>query len=141
MNPSTPDPAATQGLPSGPDGPDYSGFTEAEFAALYPTEPVAGITTVLQALGDPVRMTIVRGLAGAGSPRICRSFAEELGLTKSTLSHHFKVLREAGIVDMRLEGTSKFTTLRREALDGVYPGLLDSILRGAETREPSTTTR
>ncbi|HXA29416.1 MAG TPA: helix-turn-helix transcriptional regulator [Candidatus Angelobacter sp.] len=92
--------------------------------------PVADITAVLQALGDPVRMAIVRGLAKNGDPLSCGSF--ELAVTKSTLSHHFRVLKESGIIDAHYEGTRKMLTLRREALDEVYPGLLDSILRATE---------
>jgi DNA-binding transcriptional ArsR family regulator len=92
--------------------------------------PVADITAVLQALGDPVRMSIVRGLALNGDPLSCGSF--ELAVTKSTLSHHFKVLKESGIIDAHYEGTRKMLSLRREDLDAVYPGLLDSVLRGAE---------
>jgi DNA-binding transcriptional ArsR family regulator len=96
--------------------------------------PVAEITVVLQALADPARMAIVRGLAESGGARSCGSF--ELAITKSTLSHHFRVLREAGIIEQRHEGTRKLTTLRREELDAVYPGLLGSVLRAAEASAP-----
>jgi DNA-binding transcriptional ArsR family regulator len=97
------------------------------------TEPVAipDITTVLAALADPMRMAIVRGLAEDGSERPCGSFG--LAVTKSTLSHHFRVLREAGIVAMRHDGTRKLTSLRRADLDAVYPGLIDSVLRAPAT--------
>jgi DNA-binding transcriptional ArsR family regulator len=50
-------------------------------------------------------------------------------VTKSTLSHHLKVLREAGIILMRVDGTRKLTSLRRAELNEAYPGLLESILR------------
>lgn len=97
----------------------------------YPTgeldpRPVAGITALLQALADPVRLDIVRELAANLGPRPCGSFVGTV--TKSTLSHHFKVLREAGIIHQRIEGTRKLTSLRRDELDAAYPGLLDSIL-------------
>lgn len=89
--------------------------------------PVAGITVLLQALADPVRLDIVRDLAENQGPRPCGSFVGTV--TKSTLSHHFKVLREAGIIRQRVEGTRKLTSLRREELDAAFPGLIDSILR------------
>jgi DNA-binding transcriptional ArsR family regulator len=88
---------------------------------------VADLTTVLQALADPVRIAIVRSLAETDGARACGSFY--LPVTKSTLSHHFRVLREAGLIEQRCEGTRKLTSLRRADVDAVYPGLLDSVLR------------
>jgi DNA-binding transcriptional ArsR family regulator len=95
--------------------------------------PVADITAVLQALGDPVRMAIVQSLADHHE-RPCGSFG--LPVTKSTLTHHFRVLREAGIIESRCEGTRKLISLRRTDLDAAYPGLIDSVLHGH--REPVT---
>ena len=92
--------------------------------------PVGDLTAVLQALGDPVRLEIVSSLAGASEPRTCGSFA--LGVTKSTLSHHFRVLREAGLITTRCEGTRKLISLRHADVDGAYPGLIDSILHAAQ---------
>ena len=97
--------------------------------------PVAGITTILQALGDPMRLAIIRSLAAGGGAHSCAAVG--LPVTKSTLSHHFRVLREAGVIEQRCEGTRKLTTLRRAELDAAYPGLLDSILRAA-VEEPAT---
>jgi DNA-binding transcriptional ArsR family regulator len=96
-------------------------------ASVLTPHPVAGITELLQALADPVRLTIVRDLASSTEPRPCGSLVASV--TKSTLSHHMKILREAGIIQMRVEGTRKLTTLRRAELNEAYPGLLDSILR------------
>src|SRR4051794_9104671 len=81
--------------------------------------------TVLQALSDPVRLEIVRQLAGGELK--CGQL--ELPVTKSTASHHFKILLEAGIVGERAQGTSKFLHLRRDELEARFPGLLDSVLR------------
>jgi DNA-binding transcriptional ArsR family regulator len=85
------------------------------------------LVTVLQALGDPVRLQIVRTLDEADDPIACH----ELGLpvSKSTGSHHLKVLREAGVVTARVEGTRRYHTLRRADLEARFPGLLDSVLR------------
>ena len=89
--------------------------------------PIPDVTTVLAALADPVRITIVRSLAQ--SRQACSCGSMELPVTKSTLSHHVKVLRDAGIIEQRCEGTRKLTSLRRDDLEAVYPGLLDSVLR------------
>lgn len=96
--------------------------------------PVADITTVLQALADPVRIAIVRRLGECADARTCGSF--DLPVSKSTLSHHFKTLREAGIIQGRYEGTRKLISLRRADLDAIYPGLLDSVLRAVEASPP-----
>jgi DNA-binding transcriptional ArsR family regulator len=52
-------------------------------------------------------------------------------VTKSTLTHHFRVLREAGVIEQREEGTARLNSLRREDLDARFPGLLDAVLAGA----------
>jgi DNA-binding transcriptional ArsR family regulator len=52
-------------------------------------------------------------------------------VTKSTCTHHFKVLREAGIIRQRQEGTSRLNTLRRDDLEARFPGLLPTILLNA----------
>ena len=98
--------------------------------------PVAGINVLLQALADPVRLGLVRDLAESTEPRPCGSLVQSV--TKSTLSHHFKVLREAGIIEMRIEGTRKLTSLRRAELEEACPGLLDSVL-GAPVTETAAT--
>jgi DNA-binding transcriptional ArsR family regulator len=84
------------------------------------------VTTVLQALGDPVRLEIIRVLADTGE-RACGSV--ELGISKATRSHHFKVLREAGLTRTRLAGTHRYVTLRRDDVGERFPGLLDAVLR------------
>lgn len=81
---------------------------------------------VLYALSDPIRLGIVKKLA-ATQEESCGTFYKELA--KSTVSHHFKVLREAGITRTRPEGTYIFISLRRQDLDARFPGLLDAILQ------------
>ncbi|HEV7679026.1 MAG TPA: helix-turn-helix domain-containing protein [Candidatus Dormibacteraeota bacterium] len=122
----TPTPATTA---TGAAAPDAAAAEDPCVHDALLAGPVAipEITVVLGALADPMRMAIVRGLAEDGGERICNSFG--LAITKSTLSHHFRVLREAGIIEQRLDGTRKLTSLRRADLDAVYPGLLDSVLR------------
>ena len=81
---------------------------------------------VLHALSDPQRLRIVRVLAADSAPRRCGSF--DLDVTKSTLTHHFRVLREAGVIEQRVEGTARLNSLRRDDLDERFPGLLDAVL-------------
>jgi DNA-binding transcriptional ArsR family regulator len=82
---------------------------------------------VMAALSDPVRLQIVRTLAAEDEGRACGTFG--LPVTKSTASHHFKVLREAGLIDQEMRGRTRHTTLRREHIDHQYPGLLDLVLQ------------
>jgi len=84
------------------------------------------LTTILQALGDPVRLKVVRALASSGE-QVCGSM--ELGISKSTRSHHFKTLREAGLTHTRVEGTHRHVSLRRDDLEARFPGLLDAVLQ------------
>jgi DNA-binding transcriptional ArsR family regulator len=84
------------------------------------------LTAVLHALSDPHRLEMVRRLAEDDEPRACGTL--DLGVTKSTMTHHFRTLREAGVIRQKREGTTKLTELRREDLDARFPGLLDSVL-------------
>lgn len=83
---------------------------------------------VLYALGDPVRLEIVKRLAENGELTCA---ALEVPIAKSTLSHHFRVLRESGVLYCRREGTQHFNSLRRQDLDALFPGLLDTVLGAA----------
>ncbi|MDX6689583.1 MAG: hypothetical protein QOG15_1040 [Solirubrobacteraceae bacterium] len=88
------------------------------------------IGAVLHALSDPVRLQIVSALdEGHDIAPSCVSFA--LPVTKSTCTHHFKVLRQAGVIHQRQDGTARRNTLRRDDLDARFPGLLDAVLVAA----------
>jgi DNA-binding transcriptional ArsR family regulator len=84
---------------------------------------------VLQALSDPVRLEIVRQLSGCSDSSGLQCGHIEVPVTKSTASHHFKILYLAGVLAKREQGTSKYMRLRRTELDERFPGLLDSVLR------------
>ena len=86
------------------------------------------LTAVLHALSDPTRLGVVQALAG-GEKRACGDF--ETNLTKPSMSHHFRVLRESGITHTRREGRNVFVSLRREDLDARFPGLVDTVLAAA----------
>src|ERR1700712_4346215 len=87
------------------------------------------LSAVMAALSDPMRVAIVRRLATQGE-RTCGTF--DLGISKATRSHHFRVLREAGLTHTRAEGTHRHLSLRRDAVDERFPGLLTAILAAAE---------
>jgi DNA-binding transcriptional ArsR family regulator len=93
-----------------------------------PTVEELDLTTILQALGDPVRLSIVRELAATGE-QVCGAMA--LSVSKSTRSHHFKTLREAGLTETRVEGTHRHVSLRRHDVEARFPGLLDAVLQTA----------
>jgi DNA-binding transcriptional ArsR family regulator len=99
---------------------------------MHHEEPEAEAMTLaatMAALSDPVRVQIVRALAGERE-RTCGSF--ELGISKATRSHHLKVLREAGLTHTRSEGTHRHISLRRDDVDARFPGLLEAVLTAAE---------
>jgi DNA-binding transcriptional ArsR family regulator len=83
------------------------------------------LSAVLHALSDPVRRSIVERLAREGEVP-CGGFG--LSVTPSTRTHHFRVLREAGLIAQREEGNRKLNSLRRDEVDLRYPGLLDAVL-------------
>lgn len=87
------------------------------------------IETVLAALGDPVRLLVVRALADAPDGVACGEVP--LPVSKSTRTHHLRTLREAGVISTRCAGTRRISTLRRADLDALYPGLLDGVLAAA----------
>jgi DNA-binding transcriptional ArsR family regulator len=86
------------------------------------------VITLLQALSDPVRLAMVRQLAGCGAGGELACGQIEVPVTKSTATHHLKILVRAGVTAEREEGTRKFVRLRREELDQRFPGLIESVL-------------
>jgi DNA-binding transcriptional ArsR family regulator len=92
----------------------------------HPATEEIELTDVLHALSDPLRLELVRTLDGCEEERPCGSF--DLPVAKSTATHHWRVLRECGVVASRTDGTRKYQRLRRADLDARFPGLLDTIL-------------
>ncbi|MFI6293638.1 ArsR/SmtB family transcription factor [Nonomuraea sp. NPDC050790] len=88
------------------------------------------LTEVLRVLGDPVRLELVVKLAD-GSELSCASAGDDLDIHKSTLSHHYRALREAGVTRTRVNGRERLLSLRRDDLDARFPGLIDSIVSSA----------
>ena len=95
----------------------------------HPTLDDLRLPDVLHALSDPVRLEIVDYLARTGE---CACGALCASVSKSTLSHHLKVLREAGITHTRANGTHRLESLREAELEERFPGLLGSVLGAVE---------
>ena len=90
------------------------------------------LTAVLYALSDEIRLHIVRRLDQTDEIA-CGYF--DIDMAKSSLSHHFRVLRTAGVVTTRKDGTALMNRLRRADLDARFPGLLDSVLTSAGNKK------
>lgn len=95
-----------------------------------PADSDITLPRLLGALGDPTRLGIVRILSD-GAERGWGQFSAPVA--KSTLSHHLKMLREAGVTQTRQEGTRCYVSLRRDALEARFPGLLPALLSAAAT--------
>jgi DNA-binding transcriptional ArsR family regulator len=97
--------------------------------AFHPALADVALTRILAALADPGRLRAVRTLAqttGAGCPD--PPAPAGLTVTKSTMSHHLRIMREAGLVHVSIHGSRRVVTLRRAELDAAFPGLLDAVL-------------
>ncbi|MCM3136172.1 helix-turn-helix transcriptional regulator [Paenibacillus sp. RRE4] len=86
------------------------------------------LSSVLYALSDPTRLGIVAESARSGE-QPCSHFHARV--VKSTMSHHIRTLREAGVIRVRVQGTQHFITLRSEDLEERFPGLLQPLLQAA----------
>ncbi|MFE3071390.1 ArsR/SmtB family transcription factor [Streptomyces sp. NPDC059247] len=107
--------------------------TAASARALdHPARDEIRLEAVLHALSDPVRLRIVREMAREDAELSCSYF--DLPVTKSTTTHHFRVLREGGVIRQTYRGTAKLNALRGEDLDALFPGLLDAVLTAAEAQ-------
>ena len=95
-------------------------------------EPAADemlLPKVLAALADPHRLTSVRFLARNGESWCAQVMDQAmLPMTKSTFSHHLRILREAGVLTKRIQGARGYARLRKDDVDRRFPGLLDSII-------------
>jgi len=100
--------------------------------AWHPDLEQMTLTAVLSALSDPIRVGVVRVLADGQE----RGWGElHTPVAKSTLSHHLRVLRDAGVTRTRQEGNRCFVRLRRADLDARFPGLLDAVLAAADQED------
>ena len=97
----------------------------------HPAREQIELAAVLEALSDPTRLGIVIDLAvhKAEWEARCGEFGHLA--SKTNLTYHFAKLRAAGVTHARVEGTSRFISLRREDLDARFPGLLDTVINAA----------
>ncbi|QXQ08127.1 helix-turn-helix domain-containing protein [Sphingosinicellaceae bacterium] len=91
----------------------------------HPAIEEVALCQVLYALSDPVRLEVVRTLARLGEATCS---ALDGGRPKSTMSHHFRVLRDAGLVRTRTDGPTHMNDLRIDDVGRKFPGLLDAVL-------------
>ncbi len=105
---------------------------------LHPVNEQLSLHEVLHALSDPIRLQIVRALSD-GAELSCGML--DVPVSKSTLSHHLKVLRDAGLTYTRAEGVQRFVSLRTGDIDALYPGLLGCVLGHAQRQPRSTADR
>lgn len=96
-------------------------------ALYHPELSEMSIEEILKALGDPVRLSAVRQIAAHHEPELaCKSFQHDV--SKPTFSHHIKILREAGIIQVRHDGVKSMISLRKQDMEQKFPGLLTAIL-------------
>jgi len=97
---------------------------------IHPAIEDITVEGVLHALSDPVRVAIYAQLAGSECPTICSSFLQvtERSIPKSTLSQHFRALREAGLIRSERQGVEMYNTTRCKEIEGRFPGLIKAIL-------------
>lgn len=88
------------------------------------------VENILYALSDPVRVAIFADIAGAGCPQSCSRFlnVSATSIPKSTLSRHFKILREAGLIHSERQGVEMQNTSRCAEIEQRFPGLLPAIV-------------
>ena len=102
---------------------------------VHPEPGQLQITRVLHALSDPTRLTIIHTLV-ENDEQPCGTFP--VNVAPSTLTHHFRVLREAGVIHQREDGSRRWTSLRRDELEQRYPGLIELVLQGAFKDDPAS---
>ncbi|MCP2167613.1 ArsR/SmtB family transcription factor [Goodfellowiella coeruleoviolacea] len=98
------------------------------------------LASVLHALGDPIRLELARR-ARETPESTCSALADGLDVPMSTLSNHWRIMREAGLISMTVDGRHRRIRLRAEDLRDRFPDLLDPILRLAEAEAPTSGTR
>jgi len=100
-----------------------------------PARESLALASVLHALGDPVRLELVRR-AWDSPESTCATLADGLSVPLSTLSNHWRILREAGLISMTVDGRHRRIRLRADDLRDRFPGLLDPVLRLAADTGP-----
>ena len=97
---------------------------------FHPSVDEITVEGILHALSDPVRVAIYADIVRGNCGQNCSSFltVSDKAIPKSTLSQHFKALREAGLIRGEREGVEMHHTSRCAELHGRFPGLIQAIL-------------
>ncbi|TMR08331.1 helix-turn-helix transcriptional regulator [Nonomuraea turkmeniaca] len=98
----------------------------------HPSADNITLAQLMHALSDPARLEIVERLAEGDET--CTAIGTGIELHKSTLSHHYRVLREAGLTRTTVDGRTRLIRLRRHDLERLFPGLLDAVLRAVRSQ-------
>ena len=96
----------------------------------HPADEDITLDGLLYALSDPTRRAIVGKLDAQGGLN-CSQTCQDM--PPSTISHHHRILRESGLIRSERRGVEVLNTVRRDALDTRFPGLLDAILSQPHT--------
>ncbi len=96
---------------------------------VHPSRDDITLTGILAALADPMRLRIVKGMIGKTACMSCTEATPCPDMAKSTLSNHFRILREAGLVHTSKKGVENRNVIREEDIDARFPGLLKTILK------------
>ncbi len=98
---------------------------------FHPSVEDVTVEAILHALSDPVRVAIFIQIADSACSRTCSNFLNirEKGIPKSTLSQHFKALREAGLIRGERRGTEMHNTTRCSEIENRFPGLIGAIVK------------
>ena len=107
---------------------------------FHPATGEISLAAVMHALSDPTRLAIVAQLDEVERD-VCGEIGTEIDLHKSTFSHHYRVLREAGLTLTTVEGRNRVVQLRKEDLAARFPGLLDSVLAALRAERPARPTQ
>jgi DNA polymerase-1 len=104
---------------------------------FHPPKEDISLFTILYALSEPLRFNIIEQLAN-GQELTCGAFRLNLNRGKSTMTHHFKVLRDAGLIQTRVDGREHYTSLRRDDIEKRFPGLLDTMMTAFKSASKDT---
>jgi len=97
---------------------------------VHPAKEDITLAGILGALADPMRLTILRKLLDGRDARLsCSEAAPCVGMAKSTLSHHFRILRDAGLIRTTKRGVENLNSVRLDDVNERFPGLLRAIMK------------
>ena len=103
----------------------------------HPAKEDISLFGILYALSEPVRFSIIEQLA-AGEELTCGAFKLPASKGKSTMTHHFKVLRDSGLIFTRVDGREHYTSLRRNDINDRFPQLLDTLFKTCAAEKNQT---